>query len=100
MSQILANHEVFTLEEAASYLRVSPEVADQLAARGVVPARRIQEEWRFLRSALDDWLRGPAYKQTLLGQTGALKDDDSLGELRRVVYADRGRPEVENFTEG
>jgi excisionase family DNA binding protein len=100
MSQIVANHEVFTLEEAASYLRVSPEAAEQLAARGAVPARRIQDEWRFLRSALDDWLRGPGYKQILLGQAGALKDDSSLDALRGAIYTERGRPEVENSTEG
>lgn len=44
MSQIAANHEVLTLEEAASYLRVSPEAAEQLATHGAIPARRIQDE--------------------------------------------------------
>lgn len=100
MNQIVANHEVFTLEEAASYLRVAPEAAKQLATRGEIPARRIQEEWRFLRSALDDWLRGPDYKQTLLGQAGALKDDSSLDAVRGAIYNERGRPEVEHSTEG
>ncbi|MEO8496170.1 MAG: helix-turn-helix domain-containing protein [Planctomycetota bacterium] len=100
MSQIVANYEVLTLEEAASYLRVAPEAAEQLATHGGIPARRIRNEWRFLRSALDEWLRGPDYKQTLLGQAGALKDDSSLDALRDTIYTERGRPEVENSTEG
>lgn len=100
MSQVAANHEVLTLEEAAGYLRISYEVAEQLAARGAIPARRIEDDWRFLRCALDDWLRGPDYKQTMLGQAAALKDDESLAELRSAIYAERGRPEVESSTEG
>jgi len=99
MSQVVANHEVLTLEETASYLRVSSDTAEQLATRGVIPARRIQDEWRFLRSALDDWLRGSDYKRLLLGQAGVLKDDDSLDVLRAAIYAERGRPEVENLAE-
>ena len=100
MSQVVANHDVLTLEEAAGYLRVATEAAEQLATRGEIPARRIQDEWRFLRSALDEWLRGLNYKQMLLGQAGALKDDNSLDALRRAVYTERGRPEVESSTEG
>lgn len=100
MSQVIASHEVLTLEEAATYLRVSSGAAEHLAMRGTIPARRVKDEWRFLKSALDDWLRGPDYKQALLGQAGALRDDDSLGELRSVIYAERGRPEVENSPEG
>ncbi len=100
MGQVATNHEVLTLDEAASYLRVSAEATEQLATRGEIPAHRIEDEWRFLRSALDHWLRGPDYKQTLLRQAGALEDDDSLAELRNAIYAERGRPEVENSAEG
>jgi excisionase family DNA binding protein len=100
MSQVIANQEVLTLQETADYLRVSPEDAEQLATRGQLPARRIKDEWRFLRSALDEWLRGLDYKQVLLGQAAALKDDNSLDALRGGVYAERGRPEVEDSKEG
>jgi excisionase family DNA binding protein len=53
--------EVLTLPEAAAFLRVPEEVLEQLAARQVVPARKLGEEWRFLKQGLQDWLRqGPA----------------------------------------
>jgi excisionase family DNA binding protein len=100
MSQVVTNHEVLTLEEAASYLRISYETTEQLAVRGSIPARRIEEEWRFLRGALDDWLRGPDDKQTMLGQAGALRDDNSLSELRKGIYAERGREEAEDSRDG
>jgi hypothetical protein len=38
-------------------------------------------------------------RQMLLLQTGALGDDETLAELRRMIYAARGRPEVEAETE-
>jgi excisionase family DNA binding protein len=49
--------EVLTLGEAAAYLRVSEEQLAELADRDGVPARKVGGEWRFLRRALDDWLR-------------------------------------------
>jgi excisionase family DNA binding protein len=48
--------EVLTLPEAAAYLRVPEEVLQRMAAEQAIPARKIGEEWRFLRSALQDWL--------------------------------------------
>src|SRR5262249_18283609 len=49
--------KILTLAEAAAYLRVPEDVLLKLADEGGVPARRIGGEWRFLRKALDDWLR-------------------------------------------
>jgi excisionase family DNA binding protein len=49
--------EILTLAEAAEYLRIAEEKLADLAIDGGVPARRIGGEWRFLRKALDDWLR-------------------------------------------
>ena len=100
MSQVVSNADVLTLEEAASFLRVSVGTAEDLANRGTIPGRRIRDEWRFLKSALEDWLRRPDHKQTLLNQAGTLRDDESLAELRRAIYAARGRPEVGDSTEG
>ena len=100
MSQVVTNADVLTLEEAANFLRVSVQTAEELADRGTIPGRRIRDEWRFLKSALEDWLRRPDYKQALLNQAGILRDDESLTELRNAIYAARGRPEVDDSTEG
>ena len=95
MSQVAENTEVLTLEEAAAYLRVSPEAVTRLVVQQALPGRLIEGEWRFLRAALADWLRERSSKAILLSQAGALADDDSLAELRASIYRERGRPETE-----
>jgi excisionase family DNA binding protein len=52
--------EILTLAEAAEYLRVDERALAKLAAERRVPSQKIGEEWRFLRKALDDWLRYPS----------------------------------------
>jgi excisionase family DNA binding protein len=90
----MATPDVLTLEEAASYLRLPQEVIERQATRGQIPARRIEDTWRFLRAAIDDWLRSHDGRTILLGQAGALADDETLSELRTNIYAARGRPEA------
>jgi len=92
---VAATVEVLTLEEAAGYLRLPEEAIEREAAMGHIPARRIEDTWRFLKAALDDWLRGQDSRTVLLQQAGALADDETLDALLADVYARRGRPEVE-----
>lgn len=93
------NGHVLTLPEAAAYLRVSRSVVLELVNEQGLPGRQIGSEWRFLRSALDDWLRmplGKSNKETLLAMAGNWKDDPYLGELLTGIYEQRGRPMLEN----
>jgi excisionase family DNA binding protein len=50
--------EVLDLSEAAELLRLDPRLIEQLAADGQIPSRRIEDEWRFWRQALLEWLKG------------------------------------------
>lgn len=99
MSLIIANNEVLTLEETASFLRITAETTGALANRGSLPGRCVQGEWRFLRCAIEEWLRGPDHKRSLLDQAGALQDDDSLAAVRDLIYAGRDRKEADDSTE-
>ena len=96
MASVELQTDVFTLEEAAHYLRLLPGQVLDLASRGAIPGRRIGTDWRFLRAALDEWLAEPDPRAVFLSQAGALADDPTLEELRRSIYERRGRPEVEN----
>jgi excisionase family DNA binding protein len=96
MSQVAETSEVLTLEEAAAFLRVSEDAVQRLAVQQILPGRQIDGQWRFLRAALADWLRERSGKAVLLGQVGALADDESLAELRAKIYEQRGRPETED----
>jgi excisionase family DNA binding protein len=87
--------DVLTLEEAAGYLRLPEETVEREALQGHIPGRRIEDSWRFLKAAIDDWLRSQDSRTILLQQAGALADDDTLPALRAAIYAQRGRPEAE-----
>jgi len=95
MSQAMIVPDVLTLEETADYLRLPKEIVEQQAAQGQIPGRRIEDTWRFLKTAIDDWLRSHDGRTILLRQAGALADDETLPQLRAAIYAKRGRPEAE-----
>ena len=99
MSQVIANHDVLTLSEAAEFLRVPTSSAEEMAEKGSLPGRCLRGEWRFLKSALEDWLRAPLPNQALLAQAGALKDDESLPAILAQIYRERGRPETDVATD-
>jgi excisionase family DNA binding protein len=94
MSQI-TTLEVLTLEEVAAYLRLPVETIARQAAQGQIPGRKIEDTWRFLKAAIDDWLRSYDGRTLLLQQAGALADDETLEALRQNIYKARKRPEVD-----
>jgi excisionase family DNA binding protein len=89
--------EVLTLAEAAAYLRVPvSEMAALIEGQGL-PARRVGEDWRILKAAIQDWLRtapAPA-KNDFWSMAGAFKDDPHLEEIVKEAYRRRGRPITE-----
>ncbi len=95
MSQTAILPQVLTLEDAADYLRLPPGAITRRAARGEIPGREVEGSWRFLLSALEDWLRTADQRTVLLRQAGALTDDESLETLLTETYRKRGRSEVD-----
>jgi excisionase family DNA binding protein len=99
--------DILTLEEASDYLRLSIETVANLALKGNIPGRKIENDWRFLRSAIlrwrgyanDDLLRAKNSSSILLSQAGTLADDDSLTQLRASIYQARERPEIDDNLE-
>jgi excisionase family DNA binding protein len=89
--------EVLTLAEAAAYLRVSEEALLGEIGPQAVPVRRIGDEWRFLKSALNEWLSTskPSAKEAMLRMAGQFQDDPYLDEIVREAYEKRGRPMTE-----
>ena len=94
--KVSANSPVLTLEEAAAHLRVNQTLVRQLAEQAALPARKIGDEWRFLRVALDEWLAaGPSARQRFLAVAGRWQGDPSIDELLAETYRHRGRPMLE-----
>ena len=94
MSQTTETPEVLTLEEVAAYLRLPKDTIARQASQGYIPGRQIEDTWRFLKAAIDDWLRTHDSRTLLLQQAGALAADKTLPALRAAIYAERKRPEI------
>jgi excisionase family DNA binding protein len=87
--------EVLNLTEAAAYLRLAQQDVLRMVREQSLPGRQVGEEWRFLRSAIQDWLRtGPARssKEAQLALAGAWKDDPHVEEELKEIYRRRERP--------
>jgi excisionase family DNA binding protein len=82
--------DVMTLAEAAEYLRLSEAEVLELVRDQGLPSRRIGTQWRFLKAAIQDWLRIPETKALRSRHFGALKDDPYLEEILRRLDSDRG----------
>jgi excisionase family DNA binding protein len=87
--------EVLTLEEASEYLRLPVEKVLQQALKGNIPGRQIEDDWRFLKAAIDDWLSSKNSRSILLDRAGTFADDNSLMQLKENIYQSRGRDEVD-----
>ena len=91
-----ANGEVLNLAETAEYLRVSESEVARLVRDQGLPGRKLGDDWRFLKAAVQDWLRSPPNrKEGLLMQIGALKDDPDLGEMLAEIHKRRGRRDAQ-----
>ena len=49
-------NDILTLEEVASYLRLTPQTIYKWAQEKRIPAAKLGKEWRFRRSIIDRWL--------------------------------------------
>ncbi len=50
--------QVFTVDEAATHLKVRPETVRRLLSQGRLPGNKVGRAWRIPEGALMDYLRG------------------------------------------
>jgi PTS system nitrogen regulatory IIA component len=65
-------NEILTIEEVASYLRLTPQTIYRWAQEKRIPAVKLGKEWRFRRSIIDEWL-----------DAQILADESGFGHLRK-----------------
>jgi excisionase family DNA binding protein len=90
-----------TLAEAAGYLRLPEDAVVREALYETLPGRKVGTEWRFLRSALQQWLstgRKMSSQEAFLAFAGSWKDDPTVPEMLEEIYRQRGRPMVDDGT--
>ena len=91
--------DVLTLAEAAAYLRLQEADVVRLVQIQDMPGRLVGKEWRFLKSAIQEWLSKPPpqySKERQLAAAGAFKDDPELVPMVEDIYRKRGRPITED----
>ena len=72
-----------TLHDAAKYLKINEGSVLKMAQSGEIPATKVMNQWRFMRSLINDWLMYKMKKfppQMKIDQT-ALKKDKPLEKL-------------------
>jgi len=90
--------DVLTLSEAAVYLRLSEVDVLRLVDEQALPARRLGNEWRFLKAAVQQWLGTPLPKgrrEGIWAAAGSWKDDPYLDEMLKEIYRRRSQPMTE-----
>jgi len=91
--------DVLTLAEAAAYLRLSEADVVGLVHGQNLPGRFAGSEWRFLKSAIQQWLSQPPprySKEAQMSVAGILRDDPDLIPMVEEIYRQRGRPITED----
>jgi excisionase family DNA binding protein len=81
--------EVMTLDEAASYLRVSADAVLHMIEAEGLPARRFGADWRFYKAALQAWLGAAQPRRGILNHIGLIEGDPFAHEMLREAYARR-----------
>lgn len=88
-----ANAAVLTLAEAAEYLRLPEDEVVRMVREQGLHARQVGSEWRFLTSAIDDWLRtGPqplSNNAAWAALEGVWEDDPTVDQLREEMARHR-----------
>ena len=86
--------EELSLAETAAYLRVSEADVLRLIDEQNLRARRIGKEWRFLKSAIQNWLGHDitveSAKAAQLAVAGSWKDDPLVEKELQEIYRRRG----------
>jgi excisionase family DNA binding protein len=60
---VIIDKEVMNTDEAAQFLGLKPFTIREYAKRGVIPAKKIGKQWRFVKADLLAWLRSKETSQ-------------------------------------
>lgn len=88
--------EVLTLAEAAAYLRLPENTVIAATASQGLPGRLVGGEWRFLKTAVQQWLSesqptAEMRKAAILQLAGKWTDDPDAEEILEDTMRRRGR---------
>ena len=53
----MADDEIFTIKEVATYLKIAEKTAYRFASDGRLPGFKVGGSWRFRKSEIDRWTK-------------------------------------------
>jgi excisionase family DNA binding protein len=56
MNPMTADHEILTVKELSSLLRVHPTTVYKLLREGRIPSFRVGTDWRFRKDRIERWI--------------------------------------------
>lgn len=57
MSEPSIEDRILTVEEVASFLKLSEATIYRMAQEGKIPAKRVGRSWRFSQAQIQEWFR-------------------------------------------
>lgn len=80
--------ELMTLEEIASYLRVTKKTIHRLLERRGIPATKVGRQWRFNKASIEVWLRQNSTETA--ANILVIDDDETICSLFRDTLEEIG----------
>ena len=59
------NHDILTLDELHTYLKIPKPTLYTLAQNGRIPAAKVGKHWRFRKVDIDEWLNAQKWSRPL-----------------------------------
>lgn len=91
------NHEIMTIEEVATYLRVSERTVYDWAQKGQLPGGKLGTTWRFKRADIEGWVNRRIGNSPLTPPAASGAGTAVLGQIlsvERVVFFDTSSKDV------
>ena len=97
MAMALAESEILTLKELATYLKVSSESLRTLIKLGEIPAARVGNQYRFRKDLIDLWLKTDSF--TIFQPGNQLFDDFRIRCLKLMDAQKLSPQEKDRFSQ-
>ena len=62
--------DIMTIKEVATYLKINEKTIYKLAKEKRIPAFKIGGNWRFKKTAIDEWIKKNMYEENLNPEGG------------------------------
>ena len=81
--------EIMTLSEIAQYLKVSDKTILRMVGKGEIPGHKISSQWRFQRTAIDQWLTAKMQDRSDDDLVGVIQTAHKITPIVKLVSSDR-----------